>query len=118
MIFIDSDIPLLFPIVFGFFDILILWFAAWMWFGKARIRVEFDTIYLSKTILGIGSRSTLNTSEVTNIDEYITMQSGNIPYYTIRLHAPSGKKNTVGGIRNKDEAEDLVNRLKKSCGLT
>ncbi len=117
MIFGGSDIPLLFPIVFGFFNIIILWMALWMWFGKSLVRIEHGTVSIRKTILGIGSRKTIETNTITDVDMHINMQSGTVPYYTVRLHTPSGTKNTVGGIRNKDEAEYLVKRIEQAVSL-
>lgn len=116
MIFLTDDIPIIFPIVFGFFDILIVWMALWMWFGKARVRIEFGAVHISKTVLGFGSRKTVEAKDISDVDAHINMQSGNVPYYVIRLHTSSGTKNTVGGIRNKDEAEDLVRRVKEAIG--
>ena len=118
MIGFVKDIPFLFPLVFGFFNIIILWIALWIWFGKSRVRVEFDIVHLSKTILAIGSRTTLNKSDITKIDEHITLQSGDTPYYTIRMYTTDGKKDTVGGIKNKDEVRHLIKLLNKVLGLS
>ncbi len=112
MIGFADDIPFIFPIVFGFFNILIVTAAIWMWLGKVRVRIEFGNIHVHKTVLGLGSRKSYSVNEINDVDTHINMQSRKTPYYTVRLHTTTGKKSTVGGIRNKDEAEDIVKRIK------
>lgn len=107
----SGEVPILFPVVFGLFDILILSATLWMWFGHARVRFEHGNATVSRKVLGIGPETTFPLSEVTGADMHITMQSGNTPYYTIRLHTTSGKKSTVGGIREKAEAKAIVRRI-------
>ncbi len=107
----SGEVPLLFPIVFGFFDLLLIATALWIWFGSARLYFEHGSAHIDKSILGIGSRSVVPIADITGVDAHITMQSGATPYYTIRIHTGKQRKHTVGGIRNKAEAMDIVNRI-------
>lgn len=107
----SSKAPILFPIVFGLVDILMIGGTVWLWFGHARVRFEHGTARIRKTVFGLGSDTTIELTTVTKVDAHITMQSGTTPYYTIQLHTTAGKKNTVGGIQNKTEAMDLVRRI-------
>lgn len=116
MTFFGSGIPILFPLVFGLFDLLILYAMAWMWLGKARIRIEHGSVYLSTAMGPIRSNHTFTVDEISDVDSRINMRSGNTPYYSISLSTPTGIKNTVGGIRNKNEVDDLVKRLKVALG--
>ena len=117
LIFIDSEIPLIAPILFGFFDIPILWLTLWMWFGKSYLTIEHSTVHINKTLFGKDSITTLNSSDITDVDMHIQEQSGTTPYYTIRLYTTSGTKNTVRGILNKDEVEDLIKLIKKTINV-
>lgn len=104
----SGEIPLLFPIFFGLFDILFLTAAFWLCFGKVRVTFRGDTVRVEKKALGLGSDVTLPLSSIQRIDGHITMQSGDVPYYTIRFHGNGRKRNTLGGIKNKEEVNDLI----------
>lgn len=107
----SGDVPWLFPIVFGLFDVFITWGALWSWFGRAELRFEHDSVTIRKTILGYGMSRTLALSSISDVDLHINMQSGNTPYYSMRLHSEGSRHTAFGGMRNKDEAEDIVQTI-------
>lgn len=109
-------VPIFFPVVLGFIDIFFLAAVIWLWFGHARVRFEHGEVHLSRTVFGIGPRTTVALADVFRADAHITMQSGDTPYYTIRLQTASGTKNTVGGIREKAEANNIVERIDALVG--
>lgn len=108
-----SDAPILFPIVFSVFDLLITYAAVWMWFGSVSVHFDHDTVSIDKTILGYGRRTYLDVSEISEIDMHVNMQSGNTPYYVIRLHTGGKHTSTLDGLKNKDEAEHLIAKMKE-----
>ena len=103
-----SDAPLLFPIVFSLFNLFLTYGVVWSWFGSVAVHFEHDTATIEKTILGFGRRNFINLNDISNVDMHVTMQSGNKPYYALRIHHNSTSTNTFGGLGNKDEVEDLI----------
>lgn len=114
---IASDVPWLFPIVFGLFDVLIGWAVVWMWLGKTWLYVHPNEVILTKKILGFGAPKTIPGSSISSVEPHINMRSGSTPYYAIRLKTGSTGKDTIGGLPSKDEAEDLCRRIRELLSL-
>jgi hypothetical protein len=87
-----SDAPLLFPIVFGLFDLLMLWFVLDLWLDKRRIEVLPDRLLLSGGILGTGKTHEIPRTQITGIRPIRGMQAGNKLYYRIEVTTQGGKK--------------------------
>lgn len=108
-----SDAPLLFPIVFSFFDLLLTYGVVWSWFGAVSLNFDHDMLSIDKTILGFGRRHFLDLKEITGVDMNIDMQSGDKPYYTLRLHHGGKHTSAFGGLASKREVEDLIAQIEK-----
>jgi hypothetical protein len=87
-----SDAPLLFPIIFGLFDLLMLWFVLDLWLDKRRIEVLPDRLLLSGGILGTGKTHEIPRTQITGIRPIRGMQAGNKLYYRIEVTTQGGKK--------------------------
>lgn len=118
--FLWTHAPIIFPIFFGLFDVLLFFIVLGLWAGSSIVTIEAGTITIKAGLLGIGPRRTVACSEVSDITLVVGMQSGGAtgtPYYTIELVCP-GRKMVVGtGVRDKREAEWLVSEMKKAIGL-
>ncbi len=56
--------PLLFPIVFGLFDLLLLWGVLELWFSGRRVEVARRELSFSGSLLGLGRRRTVSAEEI------------------------------------------------------
>jgi hypothetical protein len=114
--------PLLFVVVFGLFDALLVMIVASLWLGTSRVVVEAGTVTARTSILGVGIRHRVPCTDVVAVEMPIGMQSGDgsgTPYYDLRLVRRDGSKMLVGrGVRSKREAEWLVGELRRAIGLS
>ena len=113
--------PMFFPIVFSIFGALILWFVLDLWFGSTRVVIDADEVRVKNAIFGLGSTRRYLPSEFADVKKKIGMQSGGrngTAYYQIRLVRNSGREVVAGEqVRDKREAERLVQEIKTSLGL-
>ncbi|MGB5878627.1 MAG: DUF3592 domain-containing protein [Thermoanaerobaculia bacterium] len=87
-----SDAPLLFPIVFALFDLLMLWAVLDIWLDQRRVEVRPDRLLLSGGILGQGKTNHIPRTQITAIRPIRGMQAGNKLYYRIEVTTQDGKK--------------------------
>jgi hypothetical protein len=112
---IHLEAPLIFPIVFGFFGVLILYGVLALWFGTSRVVIEAGEVRVKKALMGVGSSQTVPVSEIKGVTTKIGMQQGGqkgTPYYDIVLRRHSGRDFVAGGfIKNKREMEWIVQEI-------
>ncbi len=113
--------PIIFPVVFGFFDLLLLMGAAQLWLGTSRVVINSSHVRVQSGLLGGGKWREYPKSQILDIQALITAQQGGstgTPYYDIRLLQTEHQNVTLGRtIRDKDEAEWLVSEMKNSLQL-
>ena len=116
-----SSAPMLFPIVFGFFALLLLYIAAQMWLGTTRVGIGKGELLLQDGFLGGGKLRRFAFSEIASIGSAIKSQQGGgagTPYYDIELTLRSGKKVTLGRtIPNHQEVDWLLEEMRRLTGL-
>ncbi len=107
--------PVIFPIVFSLFSLLLLYFAIQLWLGTTRVIIGNTRITLQSGLLGGGSTQQIALSDVASISDKISAQQGGgtgTPYYDIELTLRGGKKLTLGHtLRDKHETEWLVSEM-------
>lgn len=110
--------PLLFPVVFGLFELLLLWGSLHLWLGASRVTAGSGMLLLAKGIGTPGRERLLPSAQVADVISAIGMQAGAIPYYDVVIRQKDGKKVTAGSsVRDKHEAEWLAVTIKKALGL-
>jgi len=113
-------VPIIFPIAFGGFGLLIAYFAVQMWLGTTRVIIG-SSLRLQSGLLGGGKVREIGLSEIASITDRIGAQSGNgtgTPYYDIELNLTNGKKLTLGrSVRNSHEVEWLVREMSRLAGV-
>lgn len=113
--------PVIFPVAFGFFDLLLLMGAAQLWMGTSRVVIDCTHVRLQSGLFGGGKWRDFPKSQILDIQAVITAQQGGAtgtPYYDIRLLQTEHQNVTLGRtIRDKDEAEWLVSEMKKALQL-
>ena len=110
--------PLLFPIVFSLFGLLLIYGTLQLWLGVSRVIVNAGTIAVASGYISAGSERSLTAGEIADISTAIGMQAGSTPYYDVVIALKGWKKVIVGrSVRDKREAEWLAITMKKALGL-
>jgi hypothetical protein len=113
--------PIIFPVAFGFFDLILLTGAAQLWLATSRVVIDSTRVRVQSGLFGGGKWREYSKSQVLDIQAVITAQQGGssgTPYYDIRLLQTEHQNVTLGRtIRDKDEAEWLVAEMKKALQL-
>ena len=106
--------PLLFPIVFGLFAVLLLWAVLDQWLGVSRVTAGDGTVRVASGLLTAGRERRLSASEVAEVTTRIGMQAGGTPYYDVILVRRDGKRVVAGrNIRDKREAEWVAGLIRE-----
>jgi len=106
--------PWFFPVVFGLFDLLLIYGMLHTWFGSTRVLVRTGRVEVTNRLFGIGSPKTMAATDIVEISTRVGMTAGNRTYHDIQIHCRNGKKLVAGGaIRDKLEAEWLASEMKK-----
>ena len=92
----QSDAPLLFPIVFGSFNLLSFYAVVTAWLGHSKILVGPNTTHVTTGILFFTSTRSFPTDALTEVSVATGMQAGNTLYYDIVVLPVGGKKVKVG----------------------
>ena len=108
--------PVFFSIVFGLFDLLLLYAVLQLWFGVSKVLIESGQLKVTSGFLWLGVSKVIPCSQVEDIQISIGMQSGGrsgTPYYNIELITNAKKKVSLGrSIKNKRQAEWLTTAMK------
>src|SRR5882672_9681997 len=119
--FLYAHAPLFFFIVFGLFDLLLVYGVLHVTLGSARIGVANGEILSRTGILGLGSTRRIQASDVASIVPVVSMQQGGgsgSALYAIRLRAKNGRKYTLADeIDSRQEARWLVSQIETLAGL-
>ena len=118
------EFPVLFPVVFAAFGILIFIGAIDLWFSTTRVVIESDResgkVKIRRSTLGISSTKEIPISQIKEIKLDIGMQQSQTAtqsakaYYDIEIHREIGKKVKAGrNIKNKREAEWIVEQMQR-----
>jgi hypothetical protein len=113
--------PVIFPVVFGLFDVLFFYIVLHMWFGVSTVILNTSTLRLRTGLFGGSKWQEVPVTEITSIDTAIRSQQGGAtgtPFYNIELVRTDGRKLTLGEtIRDKEEAEWLATEMRRYLGL-
>ena len=109
----------LFPMVSGFFSLLLIYIAAQMWLGTTRVVIG-NALKLQSSMLGVGRVQEIAFSDIASIGDKITAQQGGengTAYYDIVLKKQDGRTVTLGStLPSKREAEWLVSEMQRLVG--
>ena len=118
--FLWSHAPIIFPIFFGLFDLILFFITLSLWAGTSVVTIEGGQVRVKSGFFGMGAQRTIACSDVSDIIFTVGMQSGGAsgtPYYSIYLVCPERKVQAGSGVRDKLEAEWLISEMKKAMGL-
>jgi hypothetical protein len=114
---IHSHAPLLFPIVFGAFGVLLLVGVLELWLRVSRVTAGNGNLTVASGYIATGGERTLPASAIEDVITRIGMQAGTRPYYDIVVNTKDGKKVIAGrALRDKREAEWLAATIRQAVG--
>ena len=113
------EFPVVFPLVFGAFGVLLFLGAVDLWFSTTRVVIESGKVKIRRSTLGFSSTKEIAISEIDQVKLDIGMQQSQTAtqsakaYYDIEIHRKFGKKAKAGRhIKNKREAEWIVEQMR------
>jgi hypothetical protein len=113
--------PVIFPLAFGFFALVLLYATVQMWMGTTRVGIGNGVLLLQDGLLGGGKVQRFTFSEIASIASTINSQRGGgtgTPYYDIELRLHNSKKVTLGRtLGNKQEVDWLVAEMRRLTAL-
>jgi hypothetical protein len=116
-----STAPWFFPVVFGLFDLLLIYASIQSVLGAIRIELGSGKIAARKTLLGMGSTREIPYAEIAQILVVTGSYQGTRvkdASYSIRLLTKAGKKLTlVDAVYDRQEARWIVAQMEKLAGL-
>jgi len=92
---IHLDAGLLFPIVFGSFNLLLLVAVLDLWLESRRVECRPEELVLSGGIFGIGKIRHIPRSTIADIKPVRGLQSGNKLYYRVVVETTDGKSHVA-----------------------
>jgi hypothetical protein len=105
--------PLIFPIVFGFFEILLIWFFLDMLLFRSRLEVCHKNLSIEKGIFSI-KKNQLDFSDIDRLEIKSGMTCGDKLYYNLNVITKSGKKHLIANnLSSRNIAEFLIREIEK-----
>ncbi len=112
-----EDVPGMFGLVFGFFEVLLLWGVYDMWFTRMTVTVRDGTITRRSGPLVTIRYIRFTRDEIDTFKVRSGMSAGSTAYHDILLMTKSGKKVRLGSyLRSAREAEAIVGEIKNAMG--
>ena len=116
-----TNVPILFFIVFGLSDLVLIAATLHVTLGSARISVRSGEILLRTRIFGLGSTRRIQVSDVASIVPVVSMRQGTSSgnqLHAIRMGMKDGRKFTLADeIDSRQEARWVVSQIETLAGL-
>jgi hypothetical protein len=107
-----KQVPAIFPLLFGVFDLLIGLFAFDFWFRRSRVVVTPTQMQIETSWPGFKKRRTLEASQVVSIAADIGATTGHTAYHDLKVRLRDGREITVAkNLGVKPEADWLVRQM-------
>jgi hypothetical protein len=111
--------PIIFPIVFGLFGIVMVWIVLDLWLYRSVAEVSRNGLTIRSGLLGIGRRRTFALKEIKNFTTKEYMSSGTNVWKSVIVVPQTGRHRMIGkGIRSKLAVDAVINELNTALGLT
>ena len=107
--------PIGFPIVFGFFGLLMVLGVIGMWTGASRVVADLSGLNVTHWFCFISWRKVLPLAEVKSIEPKLGMSSGTTTYYDLLATTASGRKVKLAtAIKGKKESEWFAREIQNA----
>jgi len=104
--------PLLFPLVFGALDLLMIAFSFDLWFRRSRVVIADAEIKIETAWLTFEKQSALKISDAANFTADVGATAGHSAYFDLRVQTRDGRELTLAkNLGHKPEADWLVREL-------
>ncbi|MEO8030926.1 MAG: hypothetical protein ABJC74_07120 [Gemmatimonadota bacterium] len=114
----SAHAPVLFRIVFGGFELLLLWMVLWAWFGHATLSADSSGLAVLTGVGPWAGTTRYAPTEIRRIAPKVGMTAGNRAYYDLQLTLTDGSsRSAASGLRDLRSAEWLASRLSAAMGL-
>ncbi len=105
--------PLIFPIVFGFFELLLIWLFLDMLLFRSRADVCHKSLSIQKGIFSL-KKNQLDFSDIDRLEIKSGMTYGNKLYYNLNVVLKGGKKHLIAkNLSSRHIAENLTKEMEK-----
>lgn len=107
--------PIIFPIMFGLFTVLLLCIALKLWFGSARLVASGNGLTLHTNLLGYHGFKEWPSATIQSVYPKITMQESsgrncNV-YYSVTIRSGSGEYSVGNPLRDHNECEWICGQI-------
>jgi hypothetical protein len=117
---LNHKVLFLFPLVFGFFSVLLFYISVRLWLGTTRVLIG-NSLKVQEGLLGYGKVRDITFTDIVSIGDKITAQQGGgtgTPFYDIQAKLRDGKTVTLGHfLASKREVEWLTSEMRRLTGL-
>jgi hypothetical protein len=111
------SVPIVFPIVFGLIELVVIWLASDLWFYRSVVEARKDGLTCRGGLLGIGRRRSWTADEVKRFTTRESMSSGHQVWKHIEVVPKKGKKRTLAQtINGKLAQEAVIDELNEALG--
>lgn len=111
--------PLIFPALFGLFELLLIYVALDLWLSVRRVEVTPGALAWQGGLLGLGPRRVLAADRVAEIRPDRGMQAGKRLLYRIEVEGHDGKERVIAKqIDDLSLARRLVEEMESRLGIT
>jgi hypothetical protein len=105
------EAPIFFPIVFGLFDLLVLYILADLWFYRSVVDVSPRGLTIRAGLFGLGESRRLELADIAKFEFAGGMQAGNTVYFDVKVRLQNQKKLTAAKLLpSRALAEGLIAR--------
>jgi hypothetical protein len=113
-----SDAPWGFPLVFGLFALLLLWWVLELWLRSYTVVAEGGWLQLTKSLLGVGTGWRIPVAEIDRFEIRRGMKSGERQYYNLYVRTTADEDHVVATqIPGRREAQAVVDELQELLGM-
>jgi hypothetical protein len=106
--------PVLFPIVFGLVEILLIWLFLDILFFHSRVEICNNSISIAKGLFSLGKKQTLYFSDIERFKIKSCMTVGSKVYYDLNVVTKGGKKHLIAkNLPSRHMAEYLTKEMEK-----
>jgi len=110
-----SGPPLFFALLFGFFDILIVWGFVDSWIGTGRIEIDGGTLRWQRGILGLGSRGEFGKAGIRELLAVAGSRVNNNQRYAVVVVDSFGRRRKISReLTSRRAADTLIAELRRA----
>jgi hypothetical protein len=105
--------PLLFPVIFGGVNLLLLYPVISLWLGTSSVHCDREGVRITAGLLGSGTPRLVAAGDFSDVTLQVGMQSGSSVFYDLQVVTKNGERISAGkALRDKREAEWLASQMK------